>query len=100
MNDKIFSDIAVQLSRSLKEEFVQPEEFDLWQKGEHPKQDETTIRVTQGNVIHTADSTEEAIESLKLIIGEKFETMEKQGNLPSELWDLFDERKSKDYNNK
>ncbi len=32
------------------------------------------------------------IKSLKLIIGDKFETMKKRGNLPAELWDLFDEK--------
>ncbi len=78
--------------RFRKEAFLQPEEFDSWKKREHPKQDEITVRVTQGNVIHTADNAEEAAKSLKLIIGDKFETMKKQGNLPAELWDLFNEK--------
>jgi nucleoside diphosphate kinase len=84
--------------RFRKEPLLDPEEFELWQKGEHPKQDTMTTRITQGNVIHTADNAEDAIKSLKLIIGDKFETMKKQGNLPAELWDLFNEEKLENQN--
>jgi predicted RNase H-like HicB family nuclease len=48
-----------------------------------------SVILTQKNVIHTADSTEEALESLKEIIGDKFDFMQKKGNLPAELWDIF-----------
>jgi|SRR3989339_1316353 len=85
--------------RFRKEALLDPEEFELWQKGEHPNQDEMTNRITQGNVIHTADNAEDAERSLKLIIGDKFETMKKRGNLPAELWDLFNEESSEAHSN-
>lgn len=74
---------------------VSKETMDLWQKGKHPQQDEVSVIITQKNVIHTADSTEEALNSLKLILGPKFEDMKKKGNLPAELWDLFDDENKK-----
>jgi len=69
--------------------FVSEEEKRKWERGENENQDETTILLTQSNVIHTADTLEEALESLKIILGPKFEEMKQKGNLPAELWDLF-----------
>lgn len=77
---------------------VSEEDMTLWQKGKHPRQDEISIILTQKNVIHTADTAEEALSSLKLILGPKFETMKKRGNLPAELWEIFD--KEDDIKNK
>lgn len=74
-----------------KEPMISKNDLDLWQKGEHPSQDELSIVLTQKNVIHTADDTESALESLKAILGDKFEIMKKKGNLPAELWDIFNE---------
>lgn len=37
------------------------------------------------------DNTEEALKSLEMILGKKFEEMKKRGNLPAELWDIFRE---------
>lgn len=70
---------------------VSPEDLASWEAGEHPRQDDMTAVLTQKNVIHTADSTDEALESLKMILGQKFEQMEKKGNLPAELWGLFED---------
>ena len=42
-------------------------EIEMWWRGEHPNQDEVTIQLTQRNVFHAADSTDEAIESLRLL---------------------------------
>ena len=67
------------------------EEYNLWQSGQHPDQDRVTVEVTLGNVIHTADTPEEAVKSLQIILGPRFEIMRKKGNLPAELWDLFGE---------
>ncbi|MDD4476594.1 MAG: nucleoside-diphosphate kinase [Patescibacteria group bacterium] len=76
--------------RLQKEPPVKQEDVELWERKEHPNQDEVSILLTQSNVIHTADSTEEALASLKLIFGDKFEDMKKKGNLPAELWDIFE----------
>jgi nucleoside diphosphate kinase len=72
-----------------KDEWIGPEEIEQWQRGEHPNQDEVTVRLTQRNVIHTADTTEEAVESLRLLLGDKFNELRVRGALPSELWDYF-----------
>jgi nucleoside diphosphate kinase len=76
------------------------EEYELWEKGDHPNQDEVSVLITLGNVIHTADSTEEALKSLKMILGKKFEEMKKKGNLPAELWEIFSESDSSIENHK
>jgi len=78
--------IRQQLQRDPK---VSDYDLELWRKGQHSRQDELSVVLTQKNVIHTADSTEEAIESLKEILGDKFELLQKRGNLPAELWDMF-----------
>ncbi len=77
--------------RLQKEPAVKQEDIKLWERREHPDQDEVSILLTQRNVIHTADSTEEALVSLKLIFGDKFEDMKKKGNFPAELWEIFKE---------
>lgn len=69
--------------------FISLEEKSKWDQGEHENQDETTILLTQSNVIHTSDNPEEALESSKIIWGSKFEEMKKKGNLPAELWEIF-----------
>lgn len=43
------------------------EEVRAWQAGMHPKQAETTIRLTQKNVFHTADDTNEALATIALL---------------------------------
>ena len=75
--------------RLQKDPRITEEDLALWQKGDHPNQDELSIVLTQKNVLHTADTTEEALTSLKTILGDKFEMMQKKGNLPAELWDIF-----------
>ncbi len=65
------------------------EDLSLWKSDKHPEQDELSIILTQKNVIHTADNTKEALESLEVIFGNKFEQMKKDGNLPAELWNIF-----------
>lgn len=75
--------------RLQKDPKINEEDLDLWKKGEHPNQDELSIVLTQKNVLHTADTTEEALASLRTILGDKFEIMKKNGNLPAELWDIF-----------
>jgi hypothetical protein len=70
--------------------FLSEEEKEKWERGEHEKQDETTVLLTQSNVIHTADTPEEALKSLEIILGPKFEIMKKKGNLPAELWEIFE----------
>jgi len=77
--------------RLQKEPSVKQEDVALWERGEHPDQDEVSVLLTQRNVIHTADSPEEALGSLRLILGDKFEDMKRRGNLPTELWELFKE---------
>lgn len=58
---------------SLRQKYMQtyepiPEdEIDAWYKGVHPNQDEITVRLTQRNVFHAADSSAEAVESLSLL---------------------------------
>ena len=74
-----------------KRPFISEEEKAKWDRGEHENQDEVTVLLTQSNVIHTADSPEEALESLRTILGGKFDEMKKKGNLPAELWEIFDE---------
>jgi nucleoside diphosphate kinase len=76
------------------------EELSLWEKGEHPHQDEISVLLTQKNVIHTADNTEEALESLRLILGRKFDELKARGTLPSELWEIFDEENKPEDNNR
>ena len=68
---------------------VSAEDLNLWNRGQHPNQDGLSIVLTQKNVIHTADNTEEALKSLREILGDKFELMKKKGNLPAELWEIF-----------
>lgn len=68
---------------------VSGEDLGLWESGQHPDQDGLSIVLTQKNVIHTADTTEEALKNLQEILGDKFELMRKKGNLPAELWDIF-----------
>lgn len=70
---------------------ISDEEYSLWSKGEHPEQDKVSVIISQGNVIHTADSVDEALKSLQIIIGQKFNKMKENGNLPAELWQLFEE---------
>lgn len=70
---------------------VSEDDISLWEKGEHPNQDEVSVLLTQKNVMHTADNAEEALESLKLILGRKFDELKARGTLPSELWEIFDE---------
>jgi len=70
---------------------VSIEELALWESGQHPSQDELSVVLTQKNVLHTADNTEEALADLKVILGPKFEILQKRGNLPAELWDIFKE---------
>lgn len=72
-----------------KDSRVSDQDLDLWEKGQHPKQKELSVVLTQRNVIHTASDTTEALESLREILGGKFEFMQKKGNLPAELWDIF-----------
>jgi len=67
-------------------------EIELWKSGLHPQQDDVTIMLTQRNVLHTADSPEEAISSLQQLLGDKFNSMRIRGTLPSELWDFFNDR--------
>jgi nucleoside diphosphate kinase len=73
-----------------KEPTLSAEDIALWEKGEHPNQDEISIILTQKNVIHTSDTNEEAIENLKMLLGDRFKAMQMRGNLPSELWDIFE----------
>lgn len=68
---------------------VPDEDLMLWQKGAHPRQDELSVVLTQKNVIHTADSADEALSDLRMILGDKFDRLKKEGNLPTELWDIF-----------
>jgi len=72
-----------------REPKVAAEDLELWQEGKHPEQDQLSVILTQKNVIHTADSTEEALHDLQMILGDKFEYLKKKGNLPAELWDVF-----------
>ncbi len=78
-----------------KETRLGPEELAAWEKGEHPKQDEVSVILTQRNVIHASDTNEEAVKNLRMLFGKKFETMQGKGNLPSELWDIFKENPEK-----
>ncbi len=68
---------------------VSENDIALWKEGSHPDQDNLTILLTQQNVIHTADSADEALESLEMLLGDKFDGMRKRGMLASELWDYF-----------
>ncbi|MFA6593902.1 MAG: nucleoside-diphosphate kinase [Candidatus Buchananbacteria bacterium] len=70
---------------------VSGEELALWESGQHPRQNELSVVLTQKNVLHTADNAEEALAGLKAILGPKFEILQKRGNLPAELWDIFNE---------
>jgi nucleoside diphosphate kinase len=72
-----------------KDPQISTADLELWQSGRHPQQDDLSVVLTQKNVIHTADTTEEALKSLKEILGDKFELLQKRGNLPAELWDIF-----------
>lgn len=74
-----------------REPKVSAEDLSAWEAEEHPNQDDMTAILTQKNVIHTADSTQEALKSLEMILGQKFEQMKKKGNLPAELWGLFED---------
>lgn len=47
--------------------WIRDEELRRWEAGIHEKQLETTIALTQDNVFHAADSTEEAIKSIQLL---------------------------------
>ena len=75
---------------------MDPKEYELWENQAHPNQDDVSVLVTMGNVIHTADNTEEALKSLKIILGPRFDEMKKRGNLPAELWELFDSDNEQD----
>ncbi|MFA6525804.1 MAG: nucleoside-diphosphate kinase [Candidatus Buchananbacteria bacterium] len=70
---------------------VSDEDLKLWQNGAHPRQDELSVVLTQKNVIHTADSADEALSDLRMILGDKFDRLKKKGNLPTELWEIFNE---------
>jgi nucleoside diphosphate kinase len=72
------------------------EDFVLWQAESHPRQRELTILLSQGNVIHTADTTTEALEDLAAIFGEKFRELRIRGSLPSELWDILPTKNSEE----
>ena len=72
-----------------KEAAVQQPEVELWNAGKHPLQDMLSVILTQRNVIHTADNPKEAIGSMRTILGKKFDSLMKKGNLPAELWKLF-----------
>jgi nucleoside diphosphate kinase len=50
---------------------VTDEEMVLWQRGEHPNQNGLTIILTQKNVLHSADDSEDAVESIRMIFGEQ-----------------------------
>ena len=73
-----------------KDELFSNEQYEAWLKEKHPDQD-MTIYFTQRNVIHTADNIEEALQSLKILLGDKFDELRLRGSLPSELWDFFQE---------
>ncbi len=81
-----------------RDPMVSPEDFKLWEEGRHPRQHELTISLTQNNVIHTADTAEEALATLSMILGPKFQEMKKEGNLPAELWEIFDSDEEKKIN--
>lgn len=46
---------------------IPDDEIDAWYRGVHPNQDEITVRLTQRNVFHAADTSDEAVESLQLL---------------------------------
>lgn len=73
------------------DEFFSKEEYEAWLKEEHPEQNKMTIYFTQSNVLHTAENTVEALQSLKILLGDKFNELRLRGSLPSELWDFFQE---------
>lgn len=52
-----------------KDDRINDNEIDLWNLGIHPNQDDTTILLTQRNVIHTADTPEEVSYCAKEIFG-------------------------------
>jgi nucleoside diphosphate kinase len=62
---------------------VPEDEIEAWCKGIHPHQDEVTVRLTQRNVFHAADTSDEAVESLRLlsIYNAEFWTATSQGDL-------------------
>lgn len=49
------------------DERLSDEELRIWEAGQHPRQAETTIRLTQNNVFHAADDTADAVRSLARI---------------------------------
>ncbi|HBM45391.1 MAG: hypothetical protein UT05_C0013G0017 [Parcubacteria group bacterium GW2011_GWF2_38_76] len=79
--------------RFQKEPPVSSDDLALWNERKHPKQDEVSVLLTQKNVIHTSDNAEEALSSLKLILGDRFKNLEERGNLPAELWGIFNNDK-------
>lgn len=72
-----------------------PNEIELWKQGLHPHQEDVTIMLTQRNVMHTADTSEEAMSSLQQLLGDKFNSMRIRGTLPSELWEFFNDKGGK-----
>lgn len=50
-----------------EEDTVSDEDFESWCRGEHPNQDALTIALTQRNVFHAADNSEEAYKTLSLL---------------------------------
>lgn len=85
------------IRQMLKQDNILPQEdFEQWRQGTHPEQDQITILLSQGNVIHTADNTQEAVESLRILLGDKFNELRIRGALPSELWTFFKEEKGRE----
>lgn len=94
-------EVLVNLKGLLRQKFqnedrILPDEIKLFDANKHPEQDEMVVKLTQKNVIHCADDGAEAIESLKKILGKKFDNMVRKGNLPAELWDIFSKSKKSD----
>lgn len=58
---------------SLRKKYMGPfepipdDEIEAWYRGDHPNQDDVTVRLTQRNVFHAADTSDEAVESLRLL---------------------------------
>lgn len=70
--------------------WIPQDEIDLWNKQQHPNQDKITVHLTQTNVIHVPDTTDEAKKDIKLVFGDKLHGLKIRGNLPDELCDLVD----------
>jgi nucleoside diphosphate kinase len=48
------------------------EEIELWWQGAHPNQDDVSVELTQNNVLHCADTPDEAMESIRLVFGDNW----------------------------